>query len=96
MTGSPVHKLLSALLPATWRERDAALRAAARLDDQHGSAGLDVLLAAYDRWRRLAELPPEGPQLDLIAVLADLLQGVAHELRRRPRQARELQGREHG
>lgn len=48
------------------------------------------LLDAWTSWHRRSEAPPAGPLCDLIATLAHLLGGVAHELRRRPRDAREL------
>lgn len=80
----PTVRLLTSLLPATWRDRGAVLRAAARLDEQHAE-GLRVVLAAWDRWRRQGVLPTPGPLLDVVSTLVELLGGVAHELRRRPR-----------
>ena len=82
----PTVRLLASLLPPAWPTRAAALSAAARLDEQQGGDGF-AALDAYDRWRRLGELPPAGPLLDVVAELAHVLGGVAHELRRRPRAA---------
>ena len=93
---SPTVRLLGSLLPETWPDRLATLAAATRLDAQHNGDALDLLLNAWRAWHRRGEVPPAGPLLDLIAVLAHLLGGVAHELRRRPREVRELQRRNDG
>jgi len=93
---SPTVRLLTSLLPGTWPDRHATLAAAARLDAQHNGDALGLLLDVWSAWHRRGEVPPAGPLCDLIAVLAHLLGGVAHELRRRPREARELQGRNDG
>jgi hypothetical protein len=78
-------RLVNALLPATWRDRRAALLAASELDVKHGAAAAELLLDAWSRWHRTGEVPPAGPLRDVVAVLVELLGGVAHELRRRPR-----------
>lgn len=93
---SPTARLLASLLPASWPDRAGTLQASARLDAQHGGDAFDLLINAWGAWHRLGEVPPAGPLCDLIATLAHLLGGVAHELRRRPRKARELQGRNDG
>jgi hypothetical protein len=96
VTMPPTVRLLASLLPATWPDRLATLAAAARLDAQHHGNALDVLLDAWHAWHRRGEVPQAGPLRDLIAVLAALLGGVAHELRRQPRESRGLQGRRDG
>lgn len=92
----PTVRLMDSLMPATWPDRLATLAAAARLDAQHNGDALGLLLDAWSAWHRRGEVPPVGPLGDLIAVLAHLLGGVAHELRRRPREALELQRRKDG
>lgn len=89
-------RLFEALLPATWSERRAALEAARRLDMHHDGDGMSVLFGAWHAWRCCGQVPTAGPLRDLIATLAHLLGGVAHELRRRPREARDRQGRNDG
>jgi hypothetical protein len=83
------------MLPTTWPDRGATLDAASRLDEQHESDALAALLDAWGQWERRGAVPAPGPLRDVIAVLAHLLGGVAHELRRRPREGG-LHGRAHG
>jgi hypothetical protein len=92
----PTVRLLASLLPPTWPDRLGALAAAARLDAQHNVGAHDLLLEAWTAWHRRGEVPPAGHLCDLIAVLAHLLGGVAHELRRRPRASLEHQRKENG
>ena len=96
MATAGATRFMASLLPTTRPDRTAALRAAARLDAQHNGDVFDLLLDAWSAWHRRGELPPAGPLLDLIAVLDHLLAGVPHELRRRPREARELHRRNDG
>ena len=93
---SPTVRMLASLLPATWPDRRAALEAAERLDERHGGNASGVLIDAWRTWHCCGRVPQAGPLRDLVAVLAELLGGVAHELRRRPRNARELQRRDNG
>lgn len=81
----PTARLLASLLPATWPDRFAILAAATRLDAQHGGDASSLLLDAWRTWRCCGRVPRAGPLRDLVAVLVELLGGVGHELRRRPR-----------
>jgi hypothetical protein len=93
---SPTVWFLASLLPTTWPGRRATLDAAARLDEQHEGDGSDLLLDAWSAWQRRGEVPPVGPLRDMVAALAELLAGVGHELRRRPRDADERHGERDG
>lgn len=88
----PATRFVASLLPPTWPDRATTLDAAARLDAQHDGDALVLLLEAWSDWNRRGEVPAAGPLRDVIAVLAELLGGVAHELRRRPRDAGAPQG----
>lgn len=89
-------RLVASVLPSAWPDRTAILAAATRLDTQNYGDASDLLLDAWTAWHSRGEVPPAGPLCDLIATLAHLLGGVAHELRRRPRNARALHGRRDG
>lgn len=84
-SNAPTVRLLASLLPATWPDRLATLAAATRLDAEHGGNASELLLDAWSAWHRRGEVPSAGPLRDLVAVLVELLGGVRHELRRRPR-----------
>lgn len=77
--------LMESLLPPLWPGRRAALEAAGRLDARHGGNASGLLIDAWRTWRCTGRLPRVGPTRDLVAVLAELLEGVGHELRRTPR-----------
>lgn len=89
-------RLVASVLPPAWQDRVAILAAATRLDAQHNGNASGLLIDAWRTWQCCGRVPPPGLIRDLVAVVAELLGGVAHELRRRPRDAGAPKGGRNG